>query len=89
MNVQARIQQLLEEGKTGKQIAQVLLAEEVSISAAREAFYNLGYVVAIYPFTRDIQELYVSDTPMEAGIVAALLGLEPRTMPSVVWKKEE
>lgn len=84
--VLSRVRELRLENKTGVEIARVLHAEGHPIQEARDAFFDLGYVVSIQPFTTDIQELHVSDRPMEAGLAALILMQEPRALPSVVWR---
>jgi len=84
----SRLQQLREEGKTGSEIAKVLLKEGFAIEEAFSAFYEEGYVVSIQPFTSNISELHVSDGSMEAGLITMFMAAEPRTLPSVVWDRE-
>lgn len=86
LSAKERINQLL--GMlTGQEIAKVLLAQGYSIEESASAFKDLGYVAAIEPFTRDIKELHVSNRPIQAGLAAIIASSEPRTLPSVVWRK--
>lgn len=82
-----RVFQLRAQGKTGKEIAQVLLDEDYSIEDATFAFITHGYVTSTQNLADDIKELHVSDNPGEAGMAAYTLSALIRTHPSVVWKK--
>lgn len=82
-----RVRQLEREGKKGVEIAKILLDEGFSIEEADTAFSVLRYVVRIVPFMADVQELHVSDTPLD-GIAALFAATEPRALPSVVWQTE-
>ncbi len=85
----SRVQQLRNEGKTGSEIAKVLLVERFTIKEANEAFFQEGYVSSIQPFTSDIPELHVSDEPMGASFATSIMSLDPQALPSVVWHKRE
>jgi hypothetical protein len=81
------IRLLRAEGKKGREIALALFHEGYEIDKVEDAFYLEEYVVSQQPFTSDIRELHVSDNPQQAGIGTALMLMEPRTLPSVIWDK--
>ena len=84
----ARVEQLNSEGKTGKEVATILWEEDTSIEVALEAFLFAGYAAAIEQFDADTQELHISDNPSGAGLAILIMSAEPRTLASVVWKKQ-
>lgn len=86
-DARARVRELMEEGKTGVEIAKVLLQEDYAIGEAHEAFFDLGFVVMIEPFTTDRIELYVSDRPM-SSLAVIILSTSPLALPSVDWQKK-
>lgn len=83
-----RVGALLNDGAVGKDIAEALLAEGVTIEAAATALYDHGFVVRIMPYTTDVSQLHVSDMPMSAGLSAIIASSESRALPSVIWKRK-
>jgi hypothetical protein len=79
-----RIQTAQESGVAGRDIAEQLRKDGADIKDVQQAFLQHRYVVAVYPFSADVQELHVSDTPLE-GIAALIASQAPRALPSVVW----
>lgn len=88
MGAKAKIQELRKQGKRGVEIARVLLEQGCAIGMALAGFRDEGYVASIEPFCKDVDELHVSDSPMEAGWATVLMAAESRCLPSVVWSKE-
>ncbi len=83
-----RVRQLEKAGKTGVEIAQILLDEGYTIEEADNAFSVLRYVVRIEPFMVDVDELHVSDSPLD-GIAAIFASAAPKALPSVVWRTKK